>query len=193
MDTRELFLRCIKQATAAVGQLRPRDFSLPTPDTEWDAKTLANHMLYELSWIPDIMAGQTIAEVGSKYDGDLIGRDPLGAWEEAAALAKGEVAVADLRATAHLSYGNVSNEEYLSQVSGDLLIHAWDLAAALGLDRTLNPAAVQEIYEGILPSAASLSKTGLYRPSLVVPPDADTQTQLLALVGRDADWKPVEP
>lgn len=190
MHPRELFLRCLRQATKAIDQLQPKDYNLPTPDTEWDAHTLANHMLYELSWIPDIMAGQTIAEVGSKYDGDLIGENPAGAWEEAAALAKGEVAVADLRATAHLSYGNVQNRDYIQQVSGDLLIHAWDLAAALGIDRRLDPTAVEEVYAGILPSAQSLSKSGLYKPSLVVPPDADTQTQLLALVGRDADWHP---
>jgi uncharacterized protein (TIGR03086 family) len=190
MNAKELFTRCLDQATKVVSQLKSADYSLPTPDTEWDARTLANHMLYELSWIPDMLSGQTIAKVGSKYDGDLIGDDPAESWEEAAAIAKGEVILANMRATAHLSYGNTTNEDYLRQVSGDLLIHAWDLAAALGLDRTLDAAATQEVYKGILPSAPSLSKSGLYKPSLVVAPDSDTQTQLLALVGRDANWQP---
>jgi uncharacterized protein (TIGR03086 family) len=190
MEAQELFTRCLDQATQAIRQLRSDSYSKPTPDTEWDVRTLANHMLYELSWIPDILAGKTLREIGSKFEGDLLGTEPRENWAEAAGLAKGEVKLADLSRTAHLSYGNVSNQEYLGQVSGDLLIHAWDLAAALGVDRTLDPDAVQEVYKGILPSAPSLSKSGLYKPSLVVPPDADMQTQLLALVGRDAGWQP---
>jgi uncharacterized protein (TIGR03086 family) len=190
MNAPELFFRCLDQATKVINHLTVADYLRPTPDTEWDAKTLANHMLYELSWVPDILSGQTIAKVGGKYDSDLIGDDPAENWNEAAAIAKGEATLANMRATAHLSYGNVPNEDYLRQVSGDLLIHSWDLAAALGIDRTLDTAAVEEVYEGILPSAPSLSKSGLYKASLVVSPEADTQTQLLALVGRHADWQP---
>lgn len=190
MDARELFTRCLDRATRTFRQLTPDDYKKPTPDTEWNAKVLAGHMLYELSWIPDLLAGKTIAAVGNKYDGDLLGDTPVENWEEAAALAKGEVKLADLQGKAHVSYGKVSNEDYLRQVSGDLLIHSWDLAAALGLDRALDPEAVRAVYEGMLPVAPSLSESGLFKPSLSVSPDADVQTKLLALTGRDASWQP---
>jgi uncharacterized protein (TIGR03086 family) len=190
MDAKTLFDKSLSQATDRMRHLTTGDFERTTPDTEWNAKTLANHMLYELSWIPDILAGKQIAEVGDKYDGDLVGDDPTKNWEEAAALAKGEVRLADMKGKAHLSYGTVKIEDYLRQVSEDLLIHSWDLAAALGIDRTLDQVAVKEIYGDLKPNASFLASSGLFKPPLGVPKDADIQTKMLALVGRDAGWEP---
>jgi uncharacterized protein (TIGR03086 family) len=188
MQVRELFERCLNDAARAVDQLKPADFSRPTPDDEWNARTLANHMLYELSWIPDILSGKRLADVGSKYDGDLLGDDPHEAWHKAAALARGEVRLADLHRKVHLSYGNTRGQNYLEQVSGDLLIHAWDLAAALGLTRTMDQEAVEHIYKGLRTSIDDLQAFGIYKPPRDVPEDSDTQTKLLALTGRDAAW-----
>lgn len=189
MDAKELLYKAIDHATKVVTKLAPEDFGKSTPDTEWDAKTLVNHMLYELSWVPDMVEGRTIAEVGSAFEGDLIGDDPAGKWLSALELAKDIVKTADLQAIAHLSFDDVTVEDYLRMEAGDQLIHSWDLAAALGLDRTLDPAIAQEIYDATKPNAASLASSGLFKPPLQVPDDADIQTKLLALFGRDAKWK----
>ena len=45
----------------------------------------------------------------------------------------------------HLSYGDEDPEEYVRQLSADHLIHAWDLAAATGQDRTLDADLVDEV------------------------------------------------
>lgn len=189
METKALFYRSLDQASSVIAHLTTEDFTRATPDTEWDAKTLANHMLYELSWIPEMLAGRTLTEVGAKYDGDLIADNPQDNWQTAADAARVSVDTASLDGTAHLSYGDVSTEDYLRQVSGDLLIHSWDLAAALGYDRQLDPEAAATVYEGIKPQASELHKTGLFKPPLDVPDSADLQTRLLAIFGRDAGWK----
>lgn len=188
MDTRELFNHALEQASRTFRQLRPEDYHRPTPATEWTVRMLANHILYELSWIPHILSGEKIVEVGDRYDGDLIGNDPQSSWEEAAALAKGSVTLARMRGTAHLSYGNIKNEKYLREVARDLLIHSWDMAAALGIDRTLDPGAVKEAYEDLKPNAKFLASSGLFDPPLTIPKDADIQTRMLALTGRDGGW-----
>jgi len=73
MNAKALFLATLDQATAVIDHVAPDDYHRPTPDTEWDVAALAGHMLYELCWVPDLLQGKTIAEVGSVYDGDLIG------------------------------------------------------------------------------------------------------------------------
>lgn len=190
MDATELCARVVEHAGTIMRQLTPGDFQRPTPDTEWDAKTLANHMLYELSWIPDMLAGKTIEAVGDAYNGDLIGEDPATRWNRAASRALEAVKTCDMDATAHLSYANVPNHDYLRQASGDLFIHSWDLAAALGLDRTLDPEIAQIIYAAVKPRIAGMQASGLFHAPLEVSDDADIQTKLLALFGRDAGWQP---
>lgn len=190
MDAKEFFNHALEHATLAFRHLNPADYARPTPDAEWNARELGNHILYELSWVPHLLAGEKITDVGDRYDSDLLYADPQQKWDEAAALAKGSVMLANLHGTAHVSYGNVKNEKYLREVARDLLIHSWDLAAALGIDRSLDPETAKEAYDDLRPNAKFLASSGLFAPPLAIPKDADIQTKLLALVGRDAGWHP---
>jgi uncharacterized protein (TIGR03086 family) len=189
VEAKELFGRCLSQANHVIAHVSTDNFSLLTPDTEWDVHALSNHMLYELSWIPDILSGKTVEEVGNRHDGNIIDSDPIGTWQKAGERAIQAIEGADLTATAHLSYGDTSNEDYIREVSGDLLIHSWDLAAGLGLDRHLDSEAVAVVYERLLPQKAALHDSGLFATPLEVPDGADIQTKLLALTGRDAGWQ----
>ena len=88
----------------------------------------------------------TIAEVGDRFDGDLLGDDPQAVGHDAATDAS--AAVDELLAgldTVHLSYGDEDPAEYVRQLCADHLIHGWDLAAATGQDRTLDPELVDEV------------------------------------------------
>ena len=59
-----------------------------TPCGDWDVRTLVNHVVGELLWLPPLLAGQTIAEVGDRFDGDVLGDDPLATFVAAAAAAR---------------------------------------------------------------------------------------------------------
>lgn len=193
IDADELFNECLAEATMVVKQVRREEFTLPTPDTEWNVRDLVNHMLYELSWVPDIIKGKTIQEVGDKYDGDLLElneNDAATAWEVAAIKAERAVEAADLDATAHLSYGDVPMGDYLRQIGGDLLIHAWDLGQALGISVRFDDAIAHAIYDDAKDRADDMQRSGLFAPPIHVAPEASIETKLLALYGRSSDtWR----
>src|ERR1019366_1200262 len=106
MNTKELFAECLAQATTVMGKAKPSQFGDPTPDTEWDVRTLISHMLYELAWVPDILGGKTVGEVGTKYDDDLIGDDLSKNWRRIENDAQIAVRQTNLNQTIHLSYGD---------------------------------------------------------------------------------------
>lgn len=186
MDAKELFKRSIAQATQVVDKVEPTDFSAPTPDADWDVRTLAAHMLYELSWTADIVQGRTAAEVGDKYEGDLMGERLAQSWETAATSARAAIERADLQATAHLSYGDVTVEDYLIEAASDQLIHAWDLGTAINLPVRFDPEVTQAVYDKTLPRLGGMRASGLFGEPVDVPDNADLQTKLLALYGRRA-------
>jgi uncharacterized protein (TIGR03086 family) len=193
MDGADVFGKGLAQATLIVKQVRPEHFANPTPDTEWSVRDLVNHMLYELSWVADLVLGKTTDDIGDAYDGDLINDhaiDLAEQWQAVADRAEAAVNDADPDEIAHLSYGDVSNEEYLREAGSDQFIHAWDLGKAIGVSVRFDNFVAQEIYDYVYPHRERLVASGLFAPPLAVPDDADIQTKLLALFGRNARWQP---
>jgi uncharacterized protein (TIGR03086 family) len=68
----------------------------------------------------------------------------------------------------------------------DHLIHAWDLARAIGADERLDAELVEYCVEKSRPFASSISATGRFHDAVPVPADADPQVTMLAMHGRDA-------
>jgi uncharacterized protein (TIGR03086 family) len=142
-------------------------------------------------WTVPVMAGATIAEVGDRFDGDLLGDDPAGNTADAADQA--EAAVGEpgaLDRTVHLSFGDTPAEEYVRQLLADHLIHAWDLAAATGLDRQLDPDTVRVCAEWFAEREDLYRGAGAIGPRVEVPETADEQSRLLGAFGRDPAWSP---
>ncbi len=88
----------------------------------------------------------TIADVGDRFAGDQLGDDPLAAFERAHAAALTAVDEAPDR-DVHLSFGDTPRAEYTLQLAADHLVHAWDLARAVGEDDTLDAGAVEAVRE----------------------------------------------
>ena len=158
---------------------------LPTPDTDWDVRALANHVLVEDLWAPPLFEGLTIAEVGDRFDGDQLGDDPARAWIRASEAAV-EVVHEDgaLDRIVHVSFGDIPGREYLSQLVCDHVIHAWDLARAIGADERLDPKLVDFATAFLSPQADGWRSAGAFGPRIDAPPDASPQDALLCLTGR---------
>jgi hypothetical protein len=53
---------------------------------------LVKHLVSEQLWVPHLLRGDTIAEVGDRYEGDVLGADRSRAWERAAVDARAALA-----------------------------------------------------------------------------------------------------
>jgi uncharacterized protein (TIGR03086 family) len=156
-----------------------------TPCPDWDVRALANHVLAELLWVPPLLAGKTIAEVGDAFDGDVLGDDPMEAWTDASAsvlAAAWEPGAQE--GTVHLSFGDFSGSDYLGQITSDVVIHTWDLAHALDADGELGDALVVFVEAFLGPQIDAWRSAGAFGPAAEVPEDASPQEALLAQTGR---------
>jgi len=68
----------------------------------------------------------------------------------------------------------------------DVLVHTWDLARAIGGDENLDVESVGHAYEALKPMDAMIRQPGVFGPKLEAPPGADTQTEFLYFLGRQA-------
>ena len=170
-----------------VDAIGTRQWDGPTPCTDWDVRTLVNHLVYEARWAPDLFHGKTVEEVGDRYEGDLLGDDPVAAWKSGNAQARAAISEAGaLDRIVHLSFGDVPGSEYLSQLITDLAIHGWDLARAIGADETIDPGLVEWLLPYVKEHADEIAGSGMFGKQIDVGAGADDQTQLLALLGRKA-------
>jgi len=159
----------------------------PTPCTDWDVRMLVNHVTVEQLWVPPLVRGSSVADIGGRFDGDQLGDDPLPTWDAAVkAASAGFGASGALEGTVSLAGGAKATAEYCWEMTTDALIHSWDLARGIGGDEELDAELVDLVYERTLPIAEHLHETGLFAPPVPVPTDASLQTQLLAIFGRRA-------
>jgi uncharacterized protein (TIGR03086 family) len=187
MNVPELHRRAVEEFDRRVKAVQDDQWRLPTPCTEWDVRALVNHLVYENKWTPELFAGKTLAEVGDRFEGDLLGDNPKGAWSAAMRPAIDAVQqVGAMERTVHVSWGKISGQEYASQLFADHLIHAWDLARAIGADERLDPELVEACYRRTKPQEEMLKATGLFGEKIEPPEGADLQTRLLAVFGRRA-------
>jgi len=54
---------------------------------DWTVRELVNHVVSGNWWAEALAGGKTIAEVGDELDGDLLGDDPVAAYDASAAVA----------------------------------------------------------------------------------------------------------
>jgi len=189
MDPKQLYLYALGEAAKVATEAGPDQMKLPTPDTEWTVRDLLQHIVYEVAWVADIVAGKTIAEIGTKYDGDLLDNDPVVAWRHYETLTRAAVEGSDVDAVAHLSYTDTTVGEYLLEAGNDVLVHAWDLGQAIGVDVVFDENAAKLLYDKALPRKDEFAGSGLFADPIAVSESASTQTKLLALLGRSERWR----
>ncbi|MEU2671065.1 TIGR03086 family metal-binding protein [Streptomyces sp. NPDC007164] len=174
--------------TDRVHAVREDQWSAATPCTEWTVRDLVAHLTAEQLWVPPLVTGgRTVAEVGDAFAGDVLGEDPVAAWDRAAAGARGAFETPGaLEGTVNLSYGDTATDAYCAQMVADAVVHAWDLSRAVGADERLPARLVDFTRREVGPYAKDLSRSGLFDAPVETAPDADPQTRLLALLGRQA-------
>ena len=149
-------------------------------------REIVNYHAYDTAWVPDVLAGRTMAEVGTAHDGDLLGDRPAESYrllsERAIAAAR---ALDDPGRTTHLSYGDFPAREYLRHISSWRTFRAHGIACWIGADPTLPATLVQGMWDELLPEIEDWRRMGVFPAPVPVPDDAPLQDRLLGLAGRD--------
>ena len=180
----DLYRRCADVFGVVVAQIGVDQLTRPTPCGSWDVRTVLNHVVGEALWLQVLLSGQTIAEVGDRFTGDVLGPDPVGSWRAADLAARAAAAAVDESRPIALSYGTVPAAEYLRQVAADHLIHAWDLAQGIGAPSRLPDDVVEEVSSWFAGAEDAYRAAGAVGPRVPVDDDADPQIVLLARFGR---------
>jgi uncharacterized protein (TIGR03086 family) len=184
-----LFQRAQAQFTDRVDAVEPGEWgasALP----EWSVADLVAHLTSEQLWVPPLLAGEEPGAVAGRIPTDteeLLGGDPLSAWETAADGALTSWATPGaMDQTVRLSGGPTPALDYLVEMTADLTVHAWDLARAVGGVTELDPELVAAAFRYAEDHLGEDGVPGVIAAPAEVPPGADLQTRLLARFGRRA-------
>jgi uncharacterized protein (TIGR03086 family) len=153
----------------------------PSPCEGWVARDVVRHLA---EWVPGFFGGAAGLTLPT---GPSVDDDPVAAWTTLHHAIHGVLVDPDV-ATREFDGppGRMSIEQSIDMiVTGDILVHTWDLARATGLDERLDPVEVHRMFEGIEPYDEMLRSSGHYGPRIAVPDDADEQSKLIGFMGRN--------
>lgn len=185
LDLPELHARALDATGRLVAAVRPDQLGNDTPCAGWDVRALLNHVVSGNWWAQELAGGKTIADVGDRLDGDVLGADPVAAYDASAVAAAAAFrAPGAMEAPCAVSYGPVPGAVYVGHRFIDVLIHGWDLAKGTGQDTALDPELVAACWAVVEPQAALLAGSGAFDSGVAAPDGADQQTNLLAALGR---------
>src|SRR3954462_3168448 len=147
-DVLELHRQAARHFGARVLDVGADQWHRPTPCSDWDVHALVNHLVYENRWAVDLVAGKTVEEVGDRYEGDLLGDDPVSAWHESLAAARDALdAPGVLDRAGPLPGGDKPAGGYLTALVPAFPTHGWPLSRAPGADETIDPELVGFVWQ----------------------------------------------
>jgi uncharacterized protein (TIGR03086 family) len=164
-----------------------RQWESPTPCEGWTVRDLVQHMSVGATMSRQILRGEVwnreeVAEAVSAAP------DLKDEWQWRTAEERAEFAAfgAFDRIVTHPVMGDIPCSQFLGMRVGDALLHAWDLARAIGADEQLPAELVAEVWTALSPMAGFIGTTGFFGsgPSGAVGEDAPLQDRLLDLSGR---------
>jgi uncharacterized protein (TIGR03086 family) len=178
-------------ASGVVDGVRPEQFGDPTPDTEWDVRTLLNHIIlwtshslerraHGESVAPELMETDFTAEPGyaAAYRAQL--DRALDAWSDPA--------VWDRELNVMGSATPASDVAAL--IVAEMVLHGWDLAAATGQSYAVDDAAAAAALAAVEANADLFRQYKGFAEPVAVAADASVLDRALALSGRDPNWSP---
>src|SRR5665811_573490 len=124
MNEKDVFILADEALKDVVDQIRDDQWDTRVPDDMsprqpgMTLRRIVNYHAYDDAWVPDVLAGRPIAEVGTGWDGDLLGDHPklnFASIVETAVMTVRDFD--DLDRTVHLSYGDHPAREYLMHIT----------------------------------------------------------------------------
>jgi uncharacterized protein (TIGR03086 family) len=187
MTAADALSRASDEFRAVVAQVGDDQWDATTPCAGWTVRDLVGHVVSGSEMAARLADGASRNEAIAALGIDRLGDDPITAVDRAlraqlVAFERPDVGVHVF----HHPAGDMPGSQVLDFRIGDLLVHQWDLARAIGIDESLDPAVVQLVWDGIQPMLPMMSSVGVFGdgPSGTVADDAPLQLRLLDAMGR---------
>jgi uncharacterized protein (TIGR03086 family) len=187
-DTEERLMAPIDDLEAALANMvrimqgvRPDQWSLPTPCSEWDVRALANHSMFVAETFG--LAAQGLPPA-SERDADILGDEPAAQFERLAKVAVGAWRERGTDGTVKIPFGEVPAAAAVRIETVDTFVHSWDLARATGQDARLDDALGIELLEFTRSLIPESPRGGAFGPVVPLTDDAPGTARLLAYSGR---------
>lgn len=187
MDFFEAFERSASEFERRLRLVREDQWGDPTPCEEWTVRELVNHVVGAGVLSTELLHGGSAEAMVAGFGREYLGDDPVQAYldsvdEQRQAFAEPGA----LERTCHHRLGDIPGWQLLGFRVTDHLLHAWDLARAIGADEHLDQEVVELIYGAMAGMGDGVAATGVFGTgaSGAVADDAPTQAKLLDLAGR---------
>lgn len=149
------FESAVDRFTETVRGLRAGDWDQRPPCPDWDVRELFHHALVELLWVPPLVAGETLEQVGDRSVQTSVGRQPA--------------------------------QDYLRDLTCEMLMHHWDLTAALRRPVQWSDeecAFLELVAEAFAPMREQLAAAGVIAAPLPTSEAMSRQDRVLVSFGR---------
>lgn len=167
--------------TAVLDAVPADAWSRPSPCEGWAARDVVRHLIDTQR---DFLAGRGF-DPGAAPDVDA---DPAAAWRAHASAVGELLARPEIPDTGYDGwFGPTTVGRTLAQFYvPDMVIHRWDVAAAVGGDTRLSEAELDRTAESIESWGEAMYLDGICKPGVEPPAGASRQVALLARMGRQA-------
>jgi uncharacterized protein (TIGR03086 family) len=168
-----------------VRQLPADSWDRPTP-SDISVRELIDHVVVGNRFTALLLEGVDRDEARTMIASDQLGDDPITAVVQSAQRQARAFTATPLDQSVAGPNGSVLAAAYLRFRLVDLVVHAWDLLRAAGLDETLDPRIVIDVMNVVEPHLDDMLALGAYGggPSGMLAPDASPQSRLLDRFGR---------
>jgi len=194
MDAMDAVDASAARVVELVGQVRPEQWSEPTPCTEWDVRTLVGHLIATRQGYCALLAGGSAADLLSfiTRQREAAGTDPVATLISAVRSVRAAFAEPGaLGRTVSHPVGDIAGSQLLGMLVMDSVIHAWDLATAIGVDAGLDEQLVDQAYGFLAPRAEGgrlYARGSFAPPARPLPEGATPLERLMHIAGRSAQW-----
>jgi hypothetical protein len=189
MTIQELFIYSNKALQHSIAQITDESWDKMLPvgmsSKPTNLRDAVRYHTYDDAWVPEVLAGKTIVEVGDTYESLLTSEDIQAEYTKYNILACAAVRdCMDLKKLTHLSYGDYTTNEYLLHIITFRAFRSYDIAKMINADTTMDPEFVQALTETYSPLIEGYRQMGVFPAALDIAEDATPQAKLLAMVGR---------
>ena len=166
-----------------LAEIGPDQYELPTPCTEWNVRELVNHVIGSVHFMASAVVGDA-PPAGDPPD-FTASKQPA---EEFRAAADRSLAVwrtdGALDGSVHLGPVELPAQAALGLNQLDVLTHSWDVAEAIGVDRSMDPPVAESVLAASRMIISDEMRGERFAPAVPIADDAPAHDRLAAFLGR---------